>query len=234
MPKFNDYNTTTSNIINQDDNLNLTYINQEVPSLYYFFPLYTKNNYEPVNVSMLGWTTTPYTLNEDFGTCYNVNSLYVIIKIEKKNYVLAYDSLHRFSKVKWFNYDIVKITTPDFLANLCYFNPLMQTFKPLVPTSLIYSFVGTGFMHLCPYYSLLDYQIYKNCFHDTKIKTDHIALQPNGQIKKNEELFTIRQANNLILEDLTPFTFALTTKMQRQKVYVNGDKINQIVSILQK
>lgn len=161
-------------------------------SLYLTLPLI--NQFEDKEVSLMVWTTTPWTLPANCAICVNSTIEYVLVKNETKYYILANKLLSSVFKATS-NIQIISTFTGDKLIGLKYQPAFMfNTMQPANPDKM-YTIMsdpyvsdesGTGLVHLAPSYGDDDYRV---CI-------------MNGLITKETKLFQPLDTNGFVSADI--------------------------------
>jgi len=159
MPYSNACNSPLSNF-----EAGQNYKDVETKSIYVLFKL---TKFE--NTYIVAWTTTPWTLFSNVALCVNYLATYEWIKHNEKIYIVAKDLIHNLGFDK---YEIIKSCIGDELVDLTY-EPLFENvfkceenyYKIIKDTKQNYviidntSKVGTGIVHIAPYYGEDDYRV---------------------------------------------------------------------------
>ncbi|WUR02315.1 isoleucine-tRNA ligase (IARS1) [Vairimorpha necatrix] len=160
-------------------------------------------------VSLLAWTTTPWTLPSNCGLIINKNFEYQIFEINKKYYVMLSNKID-----EWFKKDVIKHESfkGEILLNLEYEQPFEyfeelrnRGFFRVLEGNFVSDQDGTGIVHAAPAFGEEDY----NCFVENKlIKQNDMVPCPideNGRFTEEVEDFKgiyIKDADKKIIDFL--------------------------------
>ncbi|HKQ37249.1 MAG TPA: isoleucine--tRNA ligase [Verrucomicrobiae bacterium] len=125
-------------------------------SVYVKFPIVGQPN-----LSLVIWTTTPWTLPANLAVAYNSTFNYALVRVGEEAFIVSNMLLSAVAeKCKWNNYEIVRTVTGDELASLEYQHPFIQrTGKLFAGDSFVTNDVGTGFVHVAPGHGRDDYNL---------------------------------------------------------------------------
>jgi isoleucyl-tRNA synthetase len=161
------------------------------------------------NTYIVAWTTTPWTLFSNMALCVNYSAVYDWIEYKEKVYICAKDLIHNLGFDK---YKIIKSIEGEKLVGLSYeplFDYVVREFKIITDRKQNYvivdnnSKVGTGIVHIAPYYGEDDYRVFNNSLDIEKTN----MLDENGMfidkidIVKNL-LSTDKDTNDIIIKAL--------------------------------
>jgi isoleucyl-tRNA synthetase len=123
------------------------------PSIYVKFPVIGRPN-----LSVLIWTTTPWTLPANLAVAYNDKFQYVQVDVGGENYIVFRGLLSAVAeKCGWANYTEKPFPVED-LARLEYQHPFITARRgKAYPAGFVTSDTGTGFVHIAPGHGLEDY-----------------------------------------------------------------------------
>jgi len=199
MPYSNACNSPLSNF-----EAGQNYKDIETKSVYVMFKL---KDFE--NTYIVAWTTTPWTLFSNMALCVNYSAVYDWIEYKEKVYICAKDLIHNLGFDK---YKIIKSIEGEKLVGLSYeplFDYVVGEFKIITDRKQNYvivdnnSKVGTGIVHIAPYYGEDDYRVFNNSLDIEKTN----MLDENGMfidkidIVKNL-LSTDKDTNDIIIKAL--------------------------------
>ena len=199
MPYSNACNSPLSNF-----EAGQNYKDIETKSVYVLFKL---KDFE--NTYIVAWTTTPWTLFSNMALCVNYSAIYDWIEYKEKVYICAKDLIHNLGFDK---YKIIKSIEGEKLVGLSYeplFDYVLGEFKIITDIKQNYvivdnnSKVGTGIVHIAPYYGEDDYRVFNNSLDIEKTN----VLDENGMfidkidIVKNL-LSTDKDTNDIIIKAL--------------------------------
>ncbi len=165
------------------------------------------------DISIMIWTTTPWTIPGSRAIAYGENIQYVLIEIlenkileGKKNKLIVaeaqLESIKDFCKIEKYNF-IKKLEGKD-LQNIICKHPLSDKGYefdiPLLKADFVEDNEGTGFVHTAPCYGEDDYYLAL----ENNILVDDI-VEDNGCYKKTTPIFAgmhVFKAHNAVIEEL--------------------------------
>ena len=154
MPYSTSCGTSLSNFETQQN-----YQEIKDDSLYIKIPLI--NQFKNYNVSIMVWTTTPWTLPSNYALCVNSNIDYSLIQFKSEYLILAHSLISSVFK-KEIVIEILKIKG-DSLVGLNYSPPFNFNNQNLVYKIIADDYVtetdGTGIVHIAPAYGEDDYRV---------------------------------------------------------------------------
>jgi len=178
----------------------IEYIDIKDTSIYVAFKL-SENTEEFNNVSLIIWTTTPWTLPANRATAVNPKLRYVLVETNKGKFILSKDLIELVSKKLSFeNVVITKEFYGEKLEGLKYFHPLNEKVCPVILGDHVTAEDGSGIVHTAPGHGEEDYIVGKKYGLEIYCPVDEkgYMMDSTGQFKG---LF-YRQANNEIIEFL--------------------------------
>jgi isoleucyl-tRNA synthetase len=124
------------------------------PSVYVKFPVVGHPG-----VSVLIWTTTPWTLPANLAIAYNSTFSYSMVRVGDENFIVSTMLLSTVSeKCHWEGYEIVRSLYGDHLAQIEVQHPFInRTARLFAGDSFVENSTGTGFVHVAPGHGLEDY-----------------------------------------------------------------------------
>ena len=178
----------------------IEYIDIKDTSIYVAFKL-SENTEEFNNVSLIIWTTTPWTLPANRATAVNPKLRYVLVETNKGKFILSKDLIELVSKKLSFeNVVITKEFYGEKLEGLKYFHPLNEKVCPVILGDHVTAEDGSGIVHTAPGHGEEDYIVGKKYGLEIYCPVDEkgYMMDSTGKFKG---LF-YRQANNEIIEFL--------------------------------
>ncbi len=110
-------------------------------------------------VSIVIWTTTPWTLPANLAVAYNKNFQYVIARVGDESFIVFRGLLPAVAeKCGWANYTETPLPL-DELAKLEYQHPFCNRTGKAFGADFVTSDTGTGFVHIAPGHGLDDYNL---------------------------------------------------------------------------
>ncbi|CAH2312369.1 isoleucine--tRNA ligase, cytoplasmic isoform X1 [Pelobates cultripes] len=148
------------------------------PSVIVTFPLV-----EEPNVSLVAWTTTPWTLPSNLALCVNPELIYIKLKDKSNGNIYILMEARLSSLYKGENeYDILERFPGNALKGKTY-KPLFEYFKKaadigaftVLTDNYVKSEEGTGVVHQAPYFGADDYRV---CMDFNIIQKDSVPVCP--------------------------------------------------------
>ncbi|MBH1979915.1 isoleucine--tRNA ligase [Candidatus Saccharibacteria bacterium] len=151
---------------------------------------------DDLNISLLAWTTTPWTLPANMALAVSSEMTYCFVKLNGELLIMAKESLERVlideKKQPLIDYEIIKEVSGKDLKRVSYEQPVIETFSASIRMSNTYQvttadFVtadsGTGIVHIAPAYGEDDYAL-KQDLQSNAIDIDDV-LDENGFYRKD-------------------------------------------------
>jgi len=112
-------------------------------------------------VSIVIWTTTPWTLPANLAVAYNTTFSYSLVQVGDEQLIVSAMLLPAIAeKCGWQNYQIVRSLDGGHLASVEYQHPFCQrTGKLFAGDHFVTNDTGTGFVHIAPGHGLDDYNL---------------------------------------------------------------------------
>jgi len=110
-------------------------------------------------VSLVIWTTTPWTLPANLAVAYNSTFSYSLVQVQEEQFIVSALRLSAVAeKCGWQNYQIVRSLDGGDLSQLEYQHPFCRRTGRLFPgDSFVDNATGSGFVHIAPGHGLDDY-----------------------------------------------------------------------------
>jgi isoleucyl-tRNA synthetase len=124
------------------------------PSVYVKFPVV-----DHPGLSVLIWTTTPWTLPANLAVAYNSTFSYSVVRVGGELFIVSALLLSTVAeKCGWAGYEIVRSMHSDQMAQVEVEHPFCaRRGKLLAGDAFVESTTGTGFVHIAPGHGLEDY-----------------------------------------------------------------------------
>ncbi len=123
-------------------------------SVYVKFPLVQPN------ISLVIWTTTPWTLPANLAVAYNPELTYSEVEVGTERFIILASLLPDVAlKSGWNNYKVICDLDTDDLAALEYRHPFCNRTGKAFSADFVTSDTGTGFVHVAPGHGLEDYHL---------------------------------------------------------------------------
>jgi len=176
------------------------------PSIYVKFPLLTHGTFiekelGDVNVSVLIWTTTPWTLPANLAICLHPSHTYVVIEHRGEAFILAEALLDTMvDKLEFKGCKILMRIPSKMLEGLKCRHPFMDKLSLILLGPHVTLDVGTGCVHTAPGHGQEDYEI--GLKHGLEIYT---PVDEEGRFTKEVEFFAgqlVFEANSSINQKL--------------------------------
>jgi len=112
-------------------------------------------------VSIVIWTTTPWTLPANLAVAYNSTFSYSLVQVGEEQFIVSAMLLSGIAaKCGWQDYQIVRSLDGGHLAQLEYQHPFCnRTGKLFAGDHFVTNDTGTGFVHIAPGHGLDDYNL---------------------------------------------------------------------------
>jgi len=112
-------------------------------------------------VSILIWTTTPWTLPANLAVAYHSAFSYSLVQVGEEQYIVSAMLLSAVAeKCGWQDYQIIRSLEGEHLAQLEYQHPFCnRTGKLFAGDNFVTNDTGTGFVHIAPGHGLDDYNL---------------------------------------------------------------------------
>ncbi len=125
-------------------------------SVYVKFPLVGRPG-----VSVVIWTTTPWTLPANLAVAYNSTFSYSLVRVGKEQFIVSARLLGQVAeKCGWEGYEMVRSLDGGHLQELEYQHPFCRRAgRFFAGDSFVDNATGTGFVHVAPGHGLEDYQL---------------------------------------------------------------------------
>ena len=113
------------------------------------------------NVSIVIWTTTPWTLPANLAVAYNSTFSYSLVQVGEEQFIVSAMLLSTVAeKCGWENYQIVRSLAGSELSPLEYQHPFCnRTGKLFAGDHFVTNDTGSGFVHIAPGHGLDDYNL---------------------------------------------------------------------------
>ncbi len=111
------------------------------------------------NMSVLIWTTTPWTLPANLAVAYNSTFTYSLVLAGDQTYIVSTMLLPSVAQqCGWPGYEIMRTVYPEHLEQLEFQHPFCDRTGRLFPgDAFVDNATGTGFVHIAPGHGLEDY-----------------------------------------------------------------------------
>ncbi len=112
-------------------------------------------------VSIVIWTTTPWTLPANLAVAYNSTFSYSLVRVGDEEFIVSAMLLSAVAqKCGWPSYEIVRSLDGGHLEQLEYQHPFCNRTGKLYPgDTFVENATGTGFVHIAPGHGLEDYHL---------------------------------------------------------------------------
>src|SRR6266566_3288352 len=125
-------------------------------SIYVKFPIIGRPG-----VSIVIWTTTPWTLPANLAVAYNSTFSYSLARVGNEEFIVSALLLPEVAaKCGWHGYEIIRSLDSGNLSQIEYQHPFCnRTGKLFAGDAFVDNVTGTGFVHVAPGHGLEDYQL---------------------------------------------------------------------------
>jgi isoleucyl-tRNA synthetase len=139
------------------------YEEQRTPSVYVKFPLLTPLDGVPGPVSVVIWTTTPWTLPANLAIAVHPEEEYVAVRVGGETLVVAAKLADAFARIAGMA-DAPRVATfpGTALAGLEYRHPWIDRTGKIVAASFVAMDTGSGLVHIAPGHGEEDYDLGKS------------------------------------------------------------------------
>lgn len=138
------------------------------------------------NISVVIWTTTPWTLPVNKAIAINPELTYSLIKINMEYLIIAKDLLiSSLSRYNITDYEIVNEFNGLALSGIYVHHPIYNTLVPIISSNHVTSESGTGIVHIAPSHGHDDFIVGKS--HSLDVKS-HVL--ENGTFDESVEHFS--------------------------------------------
>jgi len=123
-------------------------------SVFVKFPLVDR-----AQMSILIWTTTPWTLPANLAVAYNSKIDYSLVRVGEESFIVSALLVPQVAQqCGWPGYEIIRSLQGGHLAQMEYRHPFInRTGKLLAGDDFVENSAGTGFVHIAPGHGLEDY-----------------------------------------------------------------------------
>jgi isoleucyl-tRNA synthetase len=179
----------------------IEYHNHTSPSIYVKFPVEENPFGVDGNVSVIIWTTTPWTLPANVAISFHPDYPYSLIQSGNEYYIIAKDLVKTVAETAGFQYEEVKIVSKEELSGLKIRHPFIEErmVKPVFGTHVTLD-AGTGAVHTAPGHGVEDYEVGLEYNLDVIAPVDHEA-RFTMEVKEWSGL-QVFEANPKIIEKL--------------------------------
>src|SRR5438876_285603 len=125
-------------------------------SVYVKFPVIDRPE-----VSIVIWTTTPWTLPANLAVAYNSTFSYSLARVGSEQFIVSALLLPAVAeKCGWHGYEIIRSLDSGHLSQIEYQHPFCnRTGKLFAGDAFVENVTGTGFVHIAPGHGLEDYNL---------------------------------------------------------------------------
>lgn len=135
----------------------IEYADDRSPSIYVKFTLEKELNGHK-GVSLIVWTTTPWTLPANVGVAVSTTFEYVLFEVNGEKYICVEELLGKIKEVmEWDNVDIISKITGEKLVGLKYSHPFIDRISPIISADFVSNEDGSGLVHIAPGHGYDDY-----------------------------------------------------------------------------
>ncbi|MBE6131113.1 MAG: isoleucine--tRNA ligase [Erysipelotrichaceae bacterium] len=140
----------------------IEYKDVSATSIYVAFPVVDGKDVLSNDCELVIWTTTPWTIPANLAVCAGAEFEYVVVKVEERFFVVAFDLLESAAKaIGWENYEIVQKLTGDQLEGVKYLHKLYDRVSPVILGDHVTLESGTGLVHTAPGHGEDDFNVGK-------------------------------------------------------------------------
>ncbi len=135
----------------------IEYADEKSPSVYVKFTL-EKDLDGHKDVSLIVWTTTPWTLPANVGVAVNNTFEYVLFEVNGEKFICVQDLLPKIKEVmEWDEVKTISYYKGEKLVGLNYSHPFVNRLSPIISADFVSNEDGTGLVHIAPGHGYDDY-----------------------------------------------------------------------------
>ncbi len=135
----------------------IEYADEKSPSIYVKFTLEKEINGHK-GVSLIVWTTTPWTLPANVGVAVSPTFEYVLFEANGEKFICVEELLQKIKEVmEWDNVKEIKIINGTELVGLQYVHPFLDRISPVISADFVSNEDGSGLVHIAPGHGYDDY-----------------------------------------------------------------------------
>ncbi len=125
-------------------------------SVFVKFPLVDR-----AGISILIWTTTPWTLPANLAVAYNSKIDYSLVRVGEESFLISSLLVPKVAEIcGWPGYEIIRSLQGGHLAQMEYRHPFInRTGRLFAGDEFVENSAGTGFVHVAPGHGLEDYAL---------------------------------------------------------------------------
>ncbi|QJC30263.1 isoleucine--tRNA ligase [Enterobacteriaceae endosymbiont of Neohaemonia nigricornis] len=147
------------------------------------------NIVKDVQISLLIWTTTPWTIPANQAIAVHPEINYKLILIDQEIIIIAQNLIHIiFTKIGIIHWEIIGTLQGKYFNNIQVLNPINNNISKLIISKYVIYKIGTGIIHMAPNHGLDDYNIcMKNnikCIKNIIDKTGHFIIGIHPKLDK--------------------------------------------------
>ncbi len=142
----------------------IEYKDRKDPSVYALFPLdpawvstYVPGMHEAV--SLIVWTTTPWTLPLNRAVLLKAGAQYVLARLKGQLAIVGYEALPRVAKLIDAEPEVIQVFPAELLASARVYHPLSDYTVPVIFDESVDLAEGTACVHIAPGCGQLDYEL---------------------------------------------------------------------------
>lgn len=181
-------------------------------------------------VSIVIWTTTPWTLPANLAVAYNSRFDYSMVRVGEEVFIVSALLLDRVSAIcEWGGFEIIRTISAEELSEFEYQHPFCNRTGKLFPGDMfVTNETGSGFVHIAPGHGQEDYQLGRanglpvyspvddegRLAHTDDLPLDQqmgaellgkAILEKNGKSEANESVLEVLREKNALIhrEDFT-------------------------------
>lgn len=172
--------------------------NRKDPSIYVLFTLEDKDSKRLFGeidkpISIVVWTTTPWTLPLNQAVLIKPKSKYVLLEINNNYYIVGAQVADKLCALLQVDKKIIKEFNSDYLVDLYLKHPFLNKTVPIIFDESVGLDDGTAFVHCAPGCGPLDYEI--------GVKNSLEIFSPISSDGKYTELIEPKELNGMLVTD---------------------------------
>ncbi|ARN84737.1 isoleucine--tRNA ligase [Candidatus Nucleicultrix amoebiphila] len=221
----------------------IEYQDRQSPSIYVRFPIIETKSEAFKGVSIVIWTTTPWSLPGNRAVAYGPEVSYVTLVVEEigegslarvsEKFLLSGELVEAFvSSTKITRYSLSQPVNPEDLKEIKIAHPFYgkgyDFLVPLLPGDHVTTDVGTGFVHTAPSHGLEDFEIGKKfnleipeTVKDDGYFSEKVPIFAGHHVYKVNPLIieTLKESGNLVAESVITHSYPHSWRSKAPLIY---------------
>ncbi|GAA5983162.1 hypothetical protein JCM5350_007903 [Sporobolomyces pararoseus] len=192
---------------------------------------------EKKEISLVCWTTTPWTLPSNLAIAVSPTMEYSLVKSNEEYLIVATERIEALSELFQTRLEPVARFLGTSLLSTSYTSVLNSSsststtstqspIRPIIPASYVTSTTGTGLVHTSPAHGIEDFESYR------KFQSTLSSNSSSSPFYNREIVCAVDEQGNLIRENLLKFGLEETVVDRLQGKQVLGNAVEQVVELL--